>query len=361
MNGPGPLHGIRILEIESIGPGPFAAMVLADLGASVLRVARPTRASARLRNPVLERGRCGTLSADLTSAAARERVLGLVERADALLEGYRPNVMERLGLSPDTCLARNPRLVYGRITGWGQSGPLKQSAGHDINYIALSGALHACGTIESGPIPPLNLVGDFGGGGMLLALGVVCGLLEAKVSGRGQVVDAAMLDGSALLMSMIYGLRANGQWPAARAGNILDGSAWFYTCYACADGGWMAVGAIEPEFRRLWLQLLGLADDVDALLATAHDDPDVRARIAARFSSQPRAHWEKLFENTDACVTPVLTMDEAPEHPQNRARGVLRRIDGAIHPAPAPRFSRTTAEGGGDRASQLADWGLDPL
>jgi alpha-methylacyl-CoA racemase len=359
--GVGPLAGIKVLEIESIGPGPFAAMLLADLGANVLRIAR--LAPAARRNPVLGRGRAGTLELDLKSNEGRERLLDLLVGADALIEGYRPGVMERLNLSPDICLSRNPRLIYGRITGWGRAGPLAHSAGHDINYIALTGALHACGTAQSGPVPPLNLVGDFGGGGLLLAFGLVSALLEAKSSGRGQVVDAAMIDGAGLLMSMIYGLKANGRWQADRAGNILDGSAYFYRCYACADDQWMAVGAIEPAFRLLFLQKLALGEEAPAIMRLPDDDPDIQARIAAIFRSQPRTHWQEIFAGSDACVSPVLSMNEVDSHPHNQAWGSFKNIDGVIHPMPAPRFGRSGVvdpqRDAAITAGQLAQWGLD--
>jgi alpha-methylacyl-CoA racemase len=366
MSSQGPLADLKILEIESIGPGPFASMVFADLGANVLRIARPARGAGRMPNPVLGRGRTATLTLDLKHPSDTQRLLDLVTSADALIEGFRPGVMENMGLGPESCLSRNPRLVYGRVTGWGRSGPLAEAAGHDINYIALTGALYACGTAESGPIPPLNLVGDFGGGGLLLAFGVTCALLEARRSGRGQVVDAAMTGGAALLMSMMYGLRASGRWPAARAGNILDGSAYFYTCYACSDGGWMAVGAIEPQFRVQMLKLLGLGEEADKIMASPDDDPGVRARLAQIFRSQSRAEWQKVFAGTDACVSPVLGLDEAGSHEQNRAEGNFVLVDGVLHPAPAPRFSRTPPPFPADRASSvsrqanLAAWGLEP-
>ncbi len=342
MSAGGPLSGLRILEIQSIGPGPFAGMMLADLGASVLQVGRQGPAR-RNPNPVLYRNRAGAVSLDLKTDQGRDALLALIEQADGLIEGYRPGVMERLGLGPDECLARNPRLVYGRVTGWGRSGPLAQAAGHDINYIALTGALHACGTTESGPTVPLNLVGDFGGGGLMLAFGVVCALLEARGSGRGQVVDTAMLDGAAALMSMIYGMRATGRWAAPRAGNILDGSAWFYTTYVCADGQWMAAGAIEPEFRRILLDKLGLAAEADALMAAPDQDANARARIAAVFAGASRAHWQQIFDGSDACVSPVLAMSEVMDHPHNQAWGSFRQQGALTQPNPAPRFSRTPA------------------
>ncbi len=366
MSAAGPLAGVKVVEIESIGPGPFTAMALADLGANVLRIARPARAGANAHNPVLGRGRAATLTLDLKKADNIARLLGLLDHADVLIEGFRPAVMERLGLGPDACLQRNPRLIYGRVTGWGRTGPLARTAGHDINYIALSGALHACGTAGSGPVPPLNLVGDFGGGGLLLAFGVACALFEARGSGRGQVVDAAMTDGAGMLMSMIYGLRGSGRWPARRAGNLLDGSAYFYTCYECSDGGWVAVGAIETEFRMELLRLLGLVDEVPRILAAADDDPLVRERLAAIFRQRPRDAWRQLFAGTDACVTPVLHMDEATDNEQNAAWGSFTRLDGVTHPNPAPRFDRTPAPLPGSagyaasRRGMIEAWGLSP-
>ncbi len=359
----GPLTGLNIIEIESIGPGPFAAMTLADLGANVLRIARPTRMTASNRNPVLCRGRTGTLSLDLKKPADVQRLLALLERSDAVIEGFRPDVMERLGLGPEACLGRNPKLVYGRVTGWGRTGPLALTAGHDINYIALTGALHACGTAASGPIAPLNLVGDFGGGGLMLAFGIVCALLEARTSGRGQIVDAAMIDGASVLMAMIYGLRAQGRWPAERAGNILDGSAYFYTVYECADG-WMAVGAIEPEFRLELLERLGLGGEASTIMRADAADPEVRGRLAAIFKTRTRAEWRQVFDDTDACVTPVLRMDEVQSHEQIAARATFSTVDGVTHPNPAPRFSRTPAAAPGSPASarataaRLEAWGL---
>jgi alpha-methylacyl-CoA racemase len=364
VSGNGPLAGLKILEVESIGPGPFAAMALADLGADVLRIARPSHPAARSPNPVLGRGRTATLTLDLKSTAGAQRLLELVGHADAMIEGFRPGVMERMGLGPEPCLSRNPRLVYGRVTGWGRAGPLAQSAGHDINYIALTGALHACGTADSGPVPPLNLVGDLGGGGLLLAFGVVCALLEARNSGLGQVVDVAMTGGTALLMGMIYGMHANGRWSAGRAGNILDGSAYFYTCYSTADGGWMAVGAIEPEFRLKLLQLLGLAEDAKMIMAAPDNDASVRARLAQIFRSRTRAEWQQVFDGTDACVTPVLQIDEVMNHEQNRVQGNFALVDGAVHPGAAPSFSRTPplrpGHGSAPEGSRpkLEEWGL---
>jgi alpha-methylacyl-CoA racemase len=360
----GPLCGVKVLEIESIGPGPFAAMTLADMGANVLRIARASDANLKRRNPVLARGRTGTVTLDLKRSSDAERVMQLVGLSDVIIEGFRPGVMERLGCGPEDCLKRNPRIVYGRITGWGRTGPLASAAGHDINYIALTGALHACGTAQSGPVPPLNLVGDFGGGGMLLAFGVVCALLETRHSGLGQVVDAAMIDGASVLMSMMYGMRGTGRWPAKRAGNILDGSAYFYTCYACSDGGWMAVGAIEAPFRRELLRLLGLDAQSAAIMAAPDNDPRIRELLATVFKTRSRSEWQQVFEGSDACVSPVLDMDEAPTHEQNRAGATFSIVDGVTHPNPAPRFSRSRTlspgqEGHGEfDADSLQAWGL---
>lgn len=355
----GPLAGIRILEFEGIGPGPHTAMVLAGLGANVLRISRPGSSPGRKFNPVLERGRVGRVALDLKSPQHREHLLSLMGQADALIEGFRPDVMERLGLGPDECLARNPALVYGRVTGWGRTGPLAHSAGHDINYIALTGALHAIGTPESGPIPPLNLVGDFGGGGLLLAFGMVCALLEARTSGRGQVVDAAMVDGAASLMSMIYGMLANGRWTDRPAQNILDGSAYFYTCYPCKDGGSIAVGAIEPQFRREFLAGLGFEAPFDRFFKAADDDAGIRADIARRFLERDRDEWATAFEGTDACVSPVLSMEEAAGHPHVRALGSVRKIDGVNQPAPVPTFSVTL--GSLTNAGDVSAWDLGDL
>jgi alpha-methylacyl-CoA racemase len=286
----------------------------------------------------------------------------IIGRADAMVERFRPGVMERLRIGSEECLSLNPRLVYGRVTGWGRTGPLSHTAGHDINYIALSGALYACGTQESGPVPPLNLIGDFGGGGLLLALGMVAALYEARASGRGQIVDTAMVEGAGILMSMIYGMKANGQWPAARAGNILDGSAYFYRCYQCACGGWMAVGAIEPEFRRLMLQKLGLESEMTVILHGGDRNAATHARIAAVFASQTREHWQRIFDAGDACVSPVLDLDEAALHPQNVASCGFEALDGAVHPMPVPRFSRTPLPHPKNQrtaaALKMAEWGL---
>jgi alpha-methylacyl-CoA racemase len=364
MIGKGPLASVKVLEIQGIGPGPFAAMMLSDLGANVLRVARPSNGSKSKLNPVLDRGRSGQIELDLKSEDGKKHLLQLVQQANVLIEGYRPGVMERLELGPDECMERNSQLVYGRITGWGRSGPLAQSVGHDINYIAITGALHACGSALSGPVPPLNLVGDFGGGGMLLAMGITTALFESKISGKGQVVDVAMVDGAAMLMSMIYGLKSMGRWPAERAGNIFDGSAYFYSCYSCADGKWVAVGAIEPNFRLAFFRGLGVEKEAEAMMRASDDDPIVRARIASIILGKTRSQWQEIFDGTDACVSPVLSIEETTEYPHNIAWGSMRRIDGVIHPMPGPRFSRTPAADPNineDRLSLLDQWPLGNL
>jgi alpha-methylacyl-CoA racemase len=363
----GPLNGIKIVELAGVGPAPFCAMLLADMGAEVLRVERRRAPGASaaidiLGAGMLSRGR-QSIALDLKRPAAVELVLRLVERGDALIEGFRPGVMERLGLGPDACLARNPALVYGRMTGWGQHGPLAHAAGHDIDYIALSGALHAIGSPEA-PSIPLNLVGDFGGGGMLLAFGVACALLEARASGLGQVVDAAMTDGAALLMTMIYQLKAIGTWSNARGANAIDGGAHFYSTYQCADGKWIAVGAIEPQFYALLLETCGIDDPRFAAQWDRARWPELRAALAEIFHTRTRDEWCALLEGTDACVAPVLDLDEAPLHPHNQARGTFVEHAGAIQPAPAPRFSRTPATLASAPAkpaspeSILAAWGL---
>lgn len=343
----GPLEGIRIIEMAGIGPAPFAAMWLADMGAEVIRVDRKalpgdTAFDTLKSYGFLNRGR-RSLALDLKKPEAVAALLRLVEQADALIEGFRPGVMERLGLGPDVCLARNPRLVFGRITGWGQSGPLAHTAGHDIDYIALTGALHATGKRDQ-PVPPLNLVGDFGGGAMFLVAGMLAGLLEARRSGKGQVVDAAMTDGAALLMSMQYSFKAAGHWSNDRYANLLDGGAPFYGTYRCADGKWLAVGPIEPQFHDLLLDKLGLSREEFADRWDPESWPRLRARLEAVFAAKPRDAWCALLETTDACVAPVLDLDEAPAHPHNAARRTFVEHAGVTQPAPAPRFSRTAPE-----------------
>ncbi len=361
----GPLQGVRVIEIAGIGPGPFCAMLLADLGGEVVRIDRPEGADGG-RVDVLGRGRRSVV-VDLKHPRGAEVVLGLVAGADVLIEGFRPAVAERLGIGPEACLARNPRLVYGRMTGWGQSGPLRHAAGHDIAYIALAGALHPIGPAGGPPVPPLNLVGDFGGGGMLLAFGITCALLEAQRSGRGQVVDAAIVDGAALLTTMFHELAAQGMWSQRRGSNPLDGGAPFYGVYETADGEHVAVGALEPRFYAELLAKLGLDSD-DADLPGQMDRerwPELRERLAAVFRTRTRADWAELLEGSDACVAPVLSLSEAPDHSHNRARDTFVPVGDTLQPAPAPRFSRTQpppptpAPKPGEHTDQvLTDWGF---
>ena len=341
----GPLAGFKVLEIAGIGPGPFAAMMLADMGADVIRVdrAQAVRGSdpAVPSGDVLNRGR-RSIGVDLKNPAGAETVLQLVEHADAIIEGFRPGVMERLGLGPDVCLARNPKIVFGRMTGWGQTGPYSQAAGHDINYIALSGSLAHIGRAGEGPMPPLNLVGDFGGGGMFLAYGVVCGLLEASRSGRGQVIDAAMVDGSAVLMTMFHAFAAMGIHSENRGTNLLDTGAHFYDVFECADGEYVSIGSIESQFYAELLRLTGLSDDPD--FAKQMDQSQwvpLKARLTEVFKGKTRAQWCEIMEHTDVCFAPVLKMSEAAEHPHNVERGTFTTVAGVRQPAPAPRFSRT--------------------
>jgi alpha-methylacyl-CoA racemase len=360
----GPLGGIRVVEFAGIGPGPYACMLLADLGAEVLRIDRPGGGPGPVGHDLLARGR-RSVALDLKRPEAAGVVLRLVERADALVEGFRPGVAERLGIGPTECLDRNPRLVYGRMTGWGQQGPLAARVGHDINYIGLTGALAAIGEAGRKPVPPLNLVADFGGGAMFLVLGVLAALVERASSGRGQVVDAAMVDGVTSLLTLFYGLRAGGQWRDERGGNLLDGGAPCYDTYRCADGRYVAVGALEPQFWAALVSTLGLTD-LPAQLDVARW-PELRARLAAAFATRPRDDWAAVFAEVDACVTPVLALGEAAGHPHLAARGTVVEPGGVPQPAPAPRFSRTPgavssapASPGADTRAALRDWGLDP-
>jgi alpha-methylacyl-CoA racemase len=361
--GEGPLEGVRVLEIAAIGPGPFCAMLLADMGAEVVRVDRPPGGGGHRWPALLGRGRRSVL-VDLKHERGAEVVLALVASADALIEGFRPGVAERLGIGPDACLARNPRLLYGRMTGWGQEGPWRHAAGHDIDYIALAGALHPIGRAGQAPVPPLNLLGDYGGGGLLLAFGIACGLVEARRSGRGQVIDAAVVDGAALLTTAVRELAALGMWSDRRGTNLLDGGAPFYDVYQTSDGRYVAVGALEPEFYAELLARLGL--DARELPPQMDRDrwPELRERLAAVFRTRTRAQWCELFEGSDACVAPVLSPGEAPDHPHNRARDAFMQIGGSPQPAPAPRFSRTPAApptpppaAGQHTDEVLADWG----
>jgi alpha-methylacyl-CoA racemase len=333
----GPLAGLRIVEFAGIGPGPFASMMLADMGAEVITLDR-VGAKKNLKSAA-GRGR-KVVELDLKDKAAIAQVLDLLEHADALIEGFRPGVMERLGLGPDAVQARNPRLVYGRMTGWGQEGPLAQAAGHDINYISVTGALAAIGPAEK-PIPPLNLVGDFGGGALYLVVGVLAALLEAKTSGSGQVVDAAMCDGAASLMSMFFELTAMGRWSEGRESNFLDGGAHFYGVYECACGKFISIGSIEPQFYALLRQLAGLSDEGFEAQMDRTAWPTLRQKLADTFKTRTREEWCKIMEGTDVCFAPVLTMAEAPSHPHMAARKIFVNRHGVTQPAPAPRFSRT--------------------
>lgn len=359
----GPLTGFRIIELAGIGPGPFCGMMLSDMGAEVIRVERPGNATSAPKD-VLARNR-RSIALDLKQPAGVETVLRLVETADALFEGFRPGVTERLGLGPEECLARNPRLVYGRMTGWGQEGPMANAAGHDINYIGLAGALHAIGRPGERPVPPLNLVGDFGGGGMLLAYGLVCGMLEAQKSGSGQVVDAAMVDGTAALMAMFFSMAAGGAFTDQRGTNMLDGGAHFYDTYATSDGEHICIGSIEPQFYALLMEKAELDPEVFGAQMDAGRWPDMKAQLAEIFRQKTRSEWCEIMEGTDVCFAPVLSIFEAPEHPHNKARNSFMEVDGVMQQAPAPRFSRTQPEishgarvPGEDTRAVLADYGF---
>lgn len=342
--GKGPLAGVRVLEIAGVGPGPFCAMMLSDMGADVVRIERAGAPPPGLPiDPVknlLHRGR-RIVTLDLKDPENVATLLQLVEGAEVLLEGYRPGVMERLGLGPDVCLERNPALVYARMTGWGQDGPMAAKAGHDINYFAISGSLWMCGRADERPLPNLNMVSDMGGGGMMMAYGIACALIEARASGKGQVVDSSMTEGTALLAVMMHGYRAMDRWIDERGANLLDGGAHFYEVYETSDGGYMAVGAIEAKFYAALIKGLGL----DAASLPAQNDrsqwPAMRKRFEEIFASRTRAEWEAVFDGLDACTTPVLTPDEAIAHPHARARGSFGTVAGVPQPMPAPRFSRT--------------------
>jgi alpha-methylacyl-CoA racemase len=358
----GPLTGLKILEFAGLGPAPFCGMLLSDLGADVVRIDR--KESGRgAPTDVLSRGR-RSVALDLKMPGAVETCLKLMETADAVFEGFRPGVMERLGLGPDVALTRNPRLVYGRMTGWGQEGPLSQAAGHDVNYIALSGALHGIGGQDK-PTPPLNLVGDFGGGALYLAFGLMAGIIHARESGRGQVVDCAMTDGAASLMSMFYGFKAAGMWSDSRGANLLDGGAHFYDTYRCADGKWVSIGAIEPQFYALLLQKTGIDDPEFSRQMDRAAWPALREKLAAAIAGRTRDEWCEILEGTDVCFAPVLDLAEAPLHPHNVARKTFVEVAGVTQPAPAPRFSATPgaiqgpppAAGAHDRDA-LSDWGF---
>ncbi len=362
----GPLKGIRIVEIGSIGPGPFCAQMLADMGADVIRVDRKGAAGDQIGGKfnILHRNR-RSVTVDLKKPEGVETVLRLVEKADALIEGFRPGVTERLGIGPVVSLKRNPKLVYGRMTGWGQDGPLAEAAGHDINYIALSGALHAIGLNDQAPVPPLNLVGDFGGGGLILAFGIVCAILETRKSGKGQIIDTSMVDGSAALMGMFFGFHAAGVWSEKRGVNLLDGGAHFYGTYETADGKWVSIGSIEPQFYKLLLEHAGIEDPAFDNQMDFQKWPELKEKLAAIFKTKTRDEWCEIMEGTDVCFAPVLSFSEVQQHPHNAARKTFIEVDGVVQPAPVPRFSRTKPEvkmgppaPGEHNESALSDWGF---
>ncbi len=361
-----PLSGIRVIEFAGLGPAPYAGMLLADLGADVLRIGRPDASELfPVRNAPVDRGR-RVLLLDLKKAEAVDLSLRVIEKADVLIEGFRPGVMERLGLGPDVAFARNPKLIYGRMTGWGQEGPLAAAAGHDLTYLALTGALEAIGPEDGAPVPPLNLVGDMGGGGVFLVIGILSALLERQKSGLGQVIDAAILDGVASQLVLILGLRAGGLWNGARGQNILNGGLPFYRTYRCLDGKYVAVGALETKFFATLVEELGL--DAAALVPSQWNRsqwPALRQQFEAIFATKPRDAWASLFEKTDACVVPVLNFDEAARHPHNAARATFAQVDGTLQPAPAPRFSRSQTSLPGHSTpgegceEVLKDWGVE--
>lgn len=339
----GPLKGLKIIEMAGIGPGPFCGMVLADLGVEIIRVDRASAIGTGSKQDAANRGK-KSIAVDLKSEEGVEVVLKLVETADAIFEGFRPGVMERLGLGPDVCLERNERIVFGRMTGWGQEGPLANAAGHDINYISLTGALAAIGRPGSPPVPPLNLIGDFGGGGMLLALGLLAALLESKESKKGQVVDAAMTDGSALLMTMIYSMYSSGMWKTSMGSNLLDGGSHFYDTYECKDGKFISLGSIEPQFYALLCQIAELDESIFGKQMSRDSWPEQKEAIKIIILDKTRDEWCELMEGTDVCFAPVLDMSEAPKHPHNVERKTFIDLEGVTQPAPAPRFSRTEPE-----------------
>jgi alpha-methylacyl-CoA racemase len=358
----GPLTGLKIVEFAGIGPGPFCGMLLSDLGADVVRIDRKGQGRGA-PSDITSRGR-RSVALDLKKPEAVEACLKLMDAADAVIEGFRPGVMERLGLGPEVALKRNPKLVFGRMTGWGQTGPYAQAAGHDMNYIAITGALHAIGTSEK-PIPPLNLVGDFGGGALYLAFGLMAGVIQARETGQGQVIDCAMSDGAASLMAMFYGFKAAGIWKEERRSNLLDGGAHFYDTYQCSDGKWVSIGSIEPQFYALLLEKTGINDPE---FQKQHDRsawPALRQKLANVIAQKTQAEWTEIMGGTDVCFAPVLDLDDAPKHPHNAARETFVDLGGVIQPAPAPRFSATPGKiqgpppsiGAHDREA-LSDWGF---
>lgn len=362
----GPLNGLRVIELQGIGPAPYCGMLLADLGAQVISITRTSSPTDRGAD-ISERGKL-SIALNLKVPDSIAVVLKLCERSDVFIEGFRPGVTERLGIGPEACMARNRRLVYGRMTGWGQTGPLAQVAGHDINYISLSGALHAVGRAAERPVPPLNLVGDFGGGGMFLAFGVMSAVFEARQSGVGQIVDVSMVEGSASLMHMMYSMQAQGRWRDARGSNLLDGAAHFYDTYETADGQYISVGSLEPEFYRLLVELSGVDAKEFSNYMDASQWPALKKRLTAVFKQKSRDEWCEIMEGTDVCFAPVLSMSEAPQHAHNQARGTFIKVGGVTQPAPAPRFSRShppvprpPGPAGGDTDSVLRAAGYDDV
>lgn len=358
----GPLSGLKVIEFAGIGPGPFCGMLLSDLGADVVRIDRKGRGRASPAD-VTSRGR-RSIGMDLKSPDAIEACLKLIESADAVFEGFRPGVMERLGLGPDAALKRNPKLVYGRMTGWGQTGPYAHAAGHDMNYIAITGALEAIGTRDK-PVPPLNLVGDFGGGALYLAFGLLAGVIHARATGEGQVIDCAMSDGAASLMAMFYGFKASGMWGRGRRENLLDGGAHFYDTYQCKDGRWVSIGSIEPQFYALLLEKTGITDPAFQQQMNRGEWDNLRAKLAEVIATKTRDEWTEIMGGTDVCFAPVLDMDEAPLHPHNAARKTFIEVSGVVQPAPAPRFSATpgAVQGpppaiGAHDEEALSEWGF---
>jgi alpha-methylacyl-CoA racemase len=362
----GPLDGVKVVEFAGIGPGPFCCMLLSDMGAEVVRIDRKSGRGS-FKNDIAARGR-RLIQLDLKDANDLGVATALIENADVVIEGFRPGVMERLGLGPGEMLKRNPRLIYGRMTGWGQTGPLAEAAGHDINYIALTGALHAIGRKGAPPVAPLNLVGDFGGGSLYLAMGVCAALVERNKSGKGQVIDAAITDGVASLMSMMYGMHASGIWVDERDNNLLDGGAPFYDVYETKDGKFVAIGSLEPQFYALLMEKTGLKDDpAFGFQMNKPEWPTMTEKVAAVIATKTRDEWTALMEGTDVCFAPVLSLSEAPAHPHNAARATFMEVEGLTQPAPAPRFSRTPAAvqkppgaAAEDVAKVLADWGISP-
>ena len=360
--GQGPLSGVKIVEFAGIGPGPFCGMLLSDLGADVVRIDR-VGGRGGAKSDVTSRGR-RSLALDLKDPAAIETCLQLIEKADAVFEGFRPGVMDRLGLGPDVALKRNPKIVYGRMTGWGQFGPYAQAAGHDINYISIVGALHAIGTADK-PIPPLNLVGDFGGGALYLAFGLLAGVIHARTTGQGQVGDCAMTDGAASLMSMFYGMKASGVWSDEREANMLDGGAHFYGTYQCSDGKWISLGSIEPQFYALLLEKAGLTDPAFQAQMHRGEWPALKAKLEAAIKTKTQSQWCEIMDASDVCFGPVLGLVDAPNHPHNAARKTFVEVEGVVQPAPAPRFSATPGAIqrpppaiGAHNEEVLAEWGV---